>query len=116
MKVRIGRLRFQHIFTPLFAVYQLFFRHHHSADHVHHHHRSERVHAAGVLHQGGGHLPLGQLRLCLFIRVGVRSCQLSVHCPGPPRAQDEREGAISGLFPLHAVWCCEKDPRIGMKN
>lgn len=83
-------------------------RHHHSADHVHHHHWCECIHAPGVLYQGGGHLPLGQFRLCLLICVGVRRCQLPVHRPGPPRAQDEREGTISGLFLLHAVWCCKK--------
>ncbi|XP_039642458.1 gamma-aminobutyric acid receptor subunit rho-2a isoform X2 [Perca fluviatilis] len=68
---------------------------HYGADHVHYHHRSECVHAPGVLHQGGGHLPVGQLRLCLLVCVGVRRRQLPVHRPGPQRAQEERAGAIS---------------------
>lgn len=73
-------------------------RHHHSADHVHHHHWSECVHAPGVLHQSSGHIPLGQLRLRLLVCVRVRCCQLPVHSPGPPGAQNERTGSISGLF------------------
>ncbi len=81
-------------------------RHHHRAHHVNDHHWSKCIHAPCVLHQGSGHLSLGQLRLCLPVCVGIRCCQLPVHRPGPPGAQDERAGTISGLFLLYAIWCC----------
>lgn len=116
MKVKIDKLRFKHIFNLQFAVelecgLSIVSRHHHSADHVHHHHWSECVHAPSVLHQGGGHLSLGQLRLCLLVCVGVCRCQLPVHRPGPPGAQDERTGTISGLFLLYFIWCCERNSK-----
>ena len=66
-------------------------RHHHSVDHVHHHHRGQRLHAAGLLHQGSGHLPLGQFRLCL--PVGDRVCggQLPLHRPREEREETKGE-------------------------
>ncbi|XP_061749856.1 gamma-aminobutyric acid receptor subunit rho-2-like isoform X3 [Nerophis ophidion] len=73
---------------------QSFLGYHHGADHVHHHHGGQRLHASGVLHQGRGHLPLGQLCLCLLICLGIRCCQLPVHRPGPPGTQKERAGTI----------------------
>ena len=46
-------------------------RDHHGADHVHHHHGRERLHAPRVLHQGRGHLPLGQLRVRVPLGAGT---------------------------------------------
>lgn len=71
-------------------------RHHHSVDHVHHHHWRQRIYAPRVLHQGCGHLPVGQLCLCFPVRAGVCCCQLPVYGAGPQGAQAEGEGAVSG--------------------
>lgn len=40
-------------------------RNHDSADHVHHHLWHEPLHAPGVLHQGRGCVPVGQLPVCV---------------------------------------------------
>lgn len=77
-------------------------RHHHGADHVHHHHGGQRLHAEGVLHQGGGHLPLGQLRLRLPVGDRVRGGQLPLHRAGEER--EEAEGA--GKSPTRLVETC----------
>lgn len=76
-------------------------RHHHCIDHVHHHHRRQCLHATGLLHQGGGHLPLGQLRLCL--PVGDRVCggQLPLHRTGKEREETEGESK----WPLLCLLC-----------
>ncbi|KAL0170861.1 hypothetical protein M9458_035457, partial [Cirrhinus mrigala] len=53
--------------------------HHHSSHDVHHHHRSQRLHAQSLLHQSGGHLPVGQLRLRLPLCYRVCGRQLPDH-------------------------------------
>ena len=70
-------------------------RDHHGADHVHHHHRCERLHAPRVLHQGRGHLPLGQLRLRVPVGAGVRGRQLPDHGAGAQGAGAAAEGERS---------------------
>lgn len=67
-------------------------RDHHGADHVHHHHGCERLHAPRVLHQGRGHLPLGQLRVRVPLGAGVRGRQLPDHRAGEERAEAAGEG------------------------
>ena len=42
-------------------------RDHHGAHHLHHHHWSERLNASGLLHQSCGHLPVGQLCVCVSV-------------------------------------------------
>ena len=67
-------------------------RDHHGADHVHHHHGRERLHAPRVLHQGRGHLPLGQLRVRVPLGAGVRGRQLPDHRAGAEGAEAAGEG------------------------
>nr|XP_023666028.1 gamma-aminobutyric acid receptor subunit rho-2-like isoform X3 [Paramormyrops kingsleyae] len=67
-------------------------RHHHGAHHVHHHHRSQRLHAEGLLHQSRRHLPVGQLRLRLPLRSGVRCSELPDHCAERERAEASGKG------------------------
>ncbi|XP_069052548.1 gamma-aminobutyric acid receptor subunit rho-1-like isoform X2 [Lepisosteus oculatus] len=70
------------------------FGYHHGAHHVHHHHRSQRLHAQGLLHQGGGHLPLGQLRLRVPVGAGVRRRQLPDHRAGEEGEKDTRQAPL----------------------
>ncbi|XP_077480231.1 uncharacterized protein LOC144091621 isoform X2 [Stigmatopora argus] len=68
-------------------------RYHHGAHHVHHHHRRVVVHAAGVLRQGGGRLPVDQLPLRLPLRHRVRGGQL-LHHSGGDEEDEEREAPV----------------------
>ena len=78
-------------------------RDHHGADHVHHHHGRERLHAPRVLHQGRGHLPLGQLRVCVPLGAGVRGRQLPDHRAGAEGAEAAGEGERSFIHFLVGV-------------
>ncbi|XP_076834375.1 gamma-aminobutyric acid receptor subunit rho-2a isoform X1 [Brachyhypopomus gauderio] len=69
--------------------------HHHRAHHVHHHHGSERLYAAGVLHQSRGHLPVGQLRVRLPFCAGVRGGELPFYSAGQERAQTAGQSQIA---------------------
>lgn len=87
------------------SVCRLLFRYHHSADHVHHHHRGQRLHASRVLHQGRGHLPLGQLRLCLPLGDRVRGCELPLNCAGEEREEAEGESKLFLFVGFFSVSC-----------
>ena len=78
-------------------------RDHHGADHVHHHHGRERLHAPRVLHQGRGHLPLGQLCVRVPLGAGVRGRQLPDHRAGAEGAEAAGEGERSFIHFLVGV-------------
>ncbi|XP_075905189.1 gamma-aminobutyric acid receptor subunit rho-3-like isoform X3 [Nelusetta ayraudi] len=64
-------------------------RYHHGAHHVNHHHRSVLLHAAGVLCESSGHLPVDQLPVCLPVGHRICSRQLLHHSGGD---EEDEEG------------------------
>ncbi|XP_077410279.1 uncharacterized protein LOC144040188 isoform X2 [Vanacampus margaritifer] len=65
----------------------------HRAHHVHHHHGRVLVHASGVVREGGGHLPVDQLPVCLPFCNRVRRRQL-LHHPGGDEEDEEGEAPV----------------------
>ncbi|XP_054991905.1 gamma-aminobutyric acid receptor subunit rho-2 isoform X2 [Sorex araneus] len=80
------------VFPDGHVLYSL--RYHHGADHVHHHHGRECLHAPRLLHQGGGHLSVGQLRVRVPLGAGVCGRQLPDHGAGAQRAEASRQVAL----------------------
>ncbi|XP_061522347.1 uncharacterized protein LOC133396475 isoform X2 [Phycodurus eques] len=65
----------------------------HSTHHVHHHHWSVLLHASGVVREGGGHLPVDQLPVCLPVCNRVRGGKL-LHHPGGNEEDEEGEAPV----------------------
>ena len=82
-------------------------RNHHGADHVHDPLRGECLHAPGVLHQGCGCVPVGQLPLCLPVSHWVRSCELPHHSGRAETIQEDPEGTAL-LSLLDPSWNVKK--------
>lgn len=72
-------------FMQLFTV-----RYHYGSYDVHHHHWSQCLYATCVLHQSSGHLPVGQLCVCVSFCYRVCSGQLLDHCAGAYREETQR--------------------------
>lgn len=67
-------------------------RNHHDAHHVHHHLWHECLHAPGVLHQGYGCVPVGQIPLCVSVSHWVCSCELPHHSGRMETIQEDKKG------------------------
>ncbi|XP_061660582.1 uncharacterized protein LOC133492433 isoform X7 [Syngnathoides biaculeatus] len=65
----------------------------HGAHHVHHHHGSLLLHASGFVREGGGHLPVDQLPVCLPVCNRVRGGEL-LHHPGGDEEDEEGEAPV----------------------